>query len=129
KPFMTGTDRRIREVLQQGAGAGYPMSGVRVEVYDGKYHDVDAKEIALITAGKKAFIDAVQKADPVLMEPYVEVEVTAPAQYMGDITSNLATRRGRVSDSLILGSDSCQIRAVAPLSELQSYATDLKSLT
>lgn len=129
KQFMPAIEKGIRQVLQQGAIAGYPMSGVRVEVYDGKYHDVDSKEIAFITAGKKAFVDAVQKADPVLMEPYVEVEVTAPAQYMGDITSNLATHRGRVSDSLMLGSDSCQIRAIAPLSELQSYATDLKSLT
>src|SRR5690606_28687943 len=126
KQFMPAIEKGVRQVLQQGAVAGYPMSGVRVEVYDGKYHDVDSKEIAFVTAGRKAFIDAVQKADPVLMEPYVEVEVTAPAQYMGDITSNLATHRGRVSDSLMLGSDSSQSRARAPRSERPSSAADRK---
>lgn len=129
RQFMPAIEKGIRQVLHDGAVAGYPMSGVRVEVYDGKHHDVDSKEIAFITAGRKAFIDAVRKADPVLLEPYVEIEVTAPAQYMGDLTSDLSTRRGRVTDSAMLGGDACRIRACAPLSELQSYATDLKSLT
>ncbi len=129
RQFMPAIEKGIRQVLREGAFAGYPMYGVRVQVYDGKHHEVDSKEIAFITAGKKAFVDAVRKADPVLLEPYVEIEVTAPSQYMGDLTSDLATRRGRVTDTTMLGADTCVIRATAPMSELQSYATDLKSLT
>lgn len=129
RQFMPAIEKGIRHVLHDGAVAGYPISGIRVEVYDGKHHDVDSKEIAFITAGKKAFIDAVRQADPVLLEPYVEIQVTAPSQFMGDLTSDLATRRGRVTDTTMLGTDACQIRATAPLSELQNYATELKSLT
>ena len=129
KQFMPAIEKGIRQVLRDGAAAGYPMEGVRVEVYDGKHHDVDSKEVAFITAGKKAFVDAVRKASPVLLEPYVDIEVTAPSDYMGDITSDLSTRRGRVNDTQMIGDDQCVIKATAPLSELQSYATDLKSLT
>lgn len=127
RQFMSSIEKGIRQVLDDGAIAGYPMTGVRVEVYDGKHHDVDSKEIAFITAGKKAFIDAVQKAGPVLLEPYVNVEVTVPEQCLGDITSDMSTRRGRVSDTQILD-DTCVIKAAAPLSELQTYATQLKSI-
>lgn len=129
RQFMPAIEKGIRQVLGEGAVAGYPMCGVRVAVYDGKHHDVDSKEIAFITAGKKAFVDAIRKADPVLLEPYVEIEVTAPAQYMGDLASDLSTRRGRVTDTMMRGSDTCVIRATAPMSELQAYATELKSLT
>ena len=129
RQFMPAIEKGIRQVLHDGAVAGYPLGGIRVEVYDGKHHEVDSKEIAFLTAGKKAFINAVRQADPVLLEPYVEIEVTAPGPYMGDLTSDLAARRGRVTDTTMLGADACQIRATAPLSELQNYATELKSLT
>jgi len=129
RQFMPAIEKGIRQVLADGAVAGYPMSGVRVEVYDGKHHDVDSKEIAFITAGRKAFIDAIKKANPVLLEPFVEVEVTAPAEFMGDITGDLSTKRGRVNDTAMVGSDTCIIKAVAPLGELQNYATELKSIT
>ncbi|MFG0288678.1 MAG: elongation factor G [Rhodopirellula sp. JB044] len=128
KQFMPAIEKGIRQVLDEGAVAGYPMSGVRVEVFDGKHHEVDSKEIAFITAGRKAFIDAVKKSRPVLLEPFVDIEVSIPSQYMGDITGDLSVKRGRVSDTQIL-SDTCVIRATAPLSELQNYATDLKSIT
>ncbi|MBB3208538.1 elongation factor G [Rhodopirellula rubra] len=128
KQFMPAIEKGIRQVLDEGAIAGYPMSGVRVEVYDGKHHDVDSKEIAFITAGRKAFVEAVKKSRPVLLEPFVDVEVSIPSQYMGDITGDLSVKRGRVSDTQVL-SDTCVIRATAPLSELQNYATDLKSIT
>jgi elongation factor G len=128
KQFMSSIEKGVRQVMSDGAVAGYPMTGIRVEVYDGKHHDVDSKEIAFVTAGRKAFIDAVLKARPQLLEPYVEVDVSAPAQYLGDLTSDLSVRRGRVSDTQILD-DRCVIKAVAPLSELQTYATELKSLT
>lgn len=129
RQFMPAIEKGIRQVLLDGAVAGYPLSGIRVEVYDGKHHDVDSKEIAFITAGKKAFVDAIKKARPVLLEPFVVVEVTAPSDYMGDITGDLSTRRGRVSDTLMLGADTCVIKATAPLSELQNYSTELKSIT
>ena len=106
-----------------------PLKGVRVEVYDGKHHAVDSKEIAFITAGKKAFIDAVAKAKPALLEPFVDLEITAPAQYMGDVTGMVANKRGRVSDSTMLPGDQCFIKAEAPASELQNFSTELTSLT
>lgn len=129
RQFMPAIEKGIRQVLGEGAVAGYPMSGVRVEVYDGKHHEVDSKEIAFITAGKKAFVDAVKKAKPVLLEPFVEIEVTAPSDYLGDISSDLSTRRGRVTDTVMLDSGTCMIKATAPMSELQNYSTDLNSLT
>lgn len=128
RQFMPAIEKGIRQVLFDGAVAGYPMFGVRVEVYDGKFHAVDSKEIAFITAGKKAFVEAIQKANPILLEPFVDVDVTIPNQYMGDITGDFSTHRGRVSDTQMIG-DTCVIRATAPLSELQTYSTRLKSMT
>ncbi len=127
RQFMPSIEKGIRQVLADGAIAGYPMTGVRVEVYDGKHHDVDSKEIAFVTAGRKAFIDAVKKASPVLLEPYVEVEVTVPGHCLGDITSDMSNRRGRVTDTQ-MADDTCVIKATAPLSELQTYSTQLKSM-
>ncbi len=129
KQFMPAIEKGIRQVLGTGAVAGYPLTGVRVEVYDGKFHAVDSKEIAFMTAGKKAFIEAVSKARPALLEPFVNVEITAPAQYMGDITGMVANKRGRVSDTVVLPGDQCMIAAEAPASELQNFSTELKSLT
>ena len=129
RQFMPAIEKGIRQTLSDGAFAGYPLTGVRVEVYDGKHHDVDSKEIAFITAGRKAFIDAIKRANPVLLEPFVEVEVTAPAEFMGDITGDLSTKRARVNDTTMVGSDTCIVKAVAPLGELQNYATELKSIT
>ncbi len=128
RQFMPAIEKGIRQVLADGAVAGYPMSGVRVEVYDGKHHDVDSKEIAFITAGKKAFLDAVKKAKPILLEPFVEVTVSTPSESMGDVSGDIATRRGRVSDTEIRG-NTCIVKATAPLGELQTYATQLRSLT
>lgn len=127
KQFMSSIEKGIRQVLEDGAVAGYPMTGVRVEVYDGKHHEVDSKEVAFVTAGRKAFIDAVLKAQPVLLEPYGNVEIKVPGQYLGDVTSDLSIRRGRVTDTQMYD-DSCMIRAVAPLGELQTYANQLRSI-
>jgi elongation factor G len=128
KQFMPAIEKGIRQALTEGAIAGYPMEGVKVEVYDGKYHAVDSKEVAFLKAGKRAFIEACRNAKPALLEPFVEVEVTAPAEYMGDITGDLSTKRGRVQDSMVDG-ETCTVRAVAPLSTLQNYANELKSMT
>ncbi len=129
RQFMPAIEKGIRQALADGAVAGYPLTGVKVEVYDGKHHPVDSKEIAFITAGKRAFIDAVNKAKPALLEPYVTIEVTAPAQYMGDLTGDFSTRRGRVQDTQMLPGDRCTVIATAPIGELQNYSTELKSMT
>jgi len=129
KQFMPAIEKGIRQTLVEGAIAGYPIRGVRVEVFDGKHHAVDSKEVAFMKAGKRAFIDAVQKARPALLEPFVDLEVTAPSSYMGDITGDLSTKRGRVVDTQMIGSDTCIIKATAPLSELQNYSNELKSMT
>jgi elongation factor G len=129
RQFMPAVEKGVRMAFQDGAIAGYPMTGIAVRVTDGKYHDVDSKEIAFITAGKKAFIDAVQKAKPVLMEPYVSLEITAPARYMGDIAGHVSTKRGRVVSSDVLSGDVCVVKATAPLGEVQNYSNELKSMT
>ena len=126
---MPAIEKGVRGVLSVGAVAGYPIKNVRVEVYDGKHHPVDSKEVAFITAGKRAFIDAVTKAAPVLLEPFVSLEITCPSRYMGDITGDIATRRGRVQDTEILPGDMCTVTVQAPLGELQQYNTQLKSMT
>ena len=129
RQYWPAVEKGIRQVLQEGAFAGYPMSGVRCALFDGKYHDVDSKEIAFITAGRRAFIDAVLKARPKLLEPFVNIEVSAPARYMGDIAGHLSTKRGRVQDSQVVAGDVCLVKATAPLAELQNYTNELKSMT
>ncbi|MBL8886072.1 MAG: elongation factor G, partial [Phycisphaerales bacterium] len=129
RQYWPAVEKGVRQIIDAGAFAGYPMQGIRVALYDGKYHDVDSKEIAFITAGKKAFIEAVAKAKPKLLEPYVTIEVTAPSRYMGDIAGHLSTKRGRVQDSEVQAGDTCLVRAVAPLGELANYANELKSMT
>lgn len=129
RQYWPAVEKGVRQVLNEGAIAGYPMHGVRCVLYDGKYHDVDSKEVAFVTAGRKAFIDAVTKARPKLLEPYVMVEITAPSKYLGDIAGHLSTKRGRVQDTIMTGGDACLVRAVAPVGELQNYANELKSIT
>jgi len=129
RQYIPAIEKGVRQVLAEGAIAGYPMTGIRCAVYDGKYHDVDSKEIAFVTAGRRAFIDAIAKAKPVLMEPFVHLEIAAPSRYMGDLAGQLSTKRGRVQTTDVVGSDGCLVKAQAPLSELQNYANELKSLT
>jgi len=129
RQYWPAVEKGVRQIYAEGAIAGYPMSNIRCVLYDGKYHDVDSKEIAFITAGKRAFIEAVSKAKPVLLEPFVNLEITAPAKHMGDIAGHLSTKRGRVQSSDVVGADSCVVKAVAPMSELQNYANELKSMT
>jgi elongation factor G len=129
RQFMPAIEKGVRQALEHGAVAGYPMEGIKVEVYDGKFHAVDSKEIAFLTAGKKAFIDAVTKAKPILLEPIVHLEITVPSDRMGDIAGDLSTKRGQIQDTLMLPGDLCTIVAQAPLSELQTFSTELKSIT
>jgi elongation factor G len=129
KQFLPAIEKGIRQVLTTGAIAGYPMHGIRVAVYDGKHHPVDSKEVAFITAGKRAFIDAVSKARPVLLEPFVKLEITVPADQIGDISSDLSAKRGRILGTDMLPGNQAVVQAEAPLSEVMTYSAQLKSIT
>jgi elongation factor G len=127
--FLPAIEKGVRQAMEIGAVAGYPIQDLRVTVYDGKYHPVDSKEVAFISAGKKAFLDAVGKARPIVLEPIVDVEVAIPEGSVGDVTGGLAGKRAR-----ILGTDSLRggelvIKAQAPLAELVDYPTELKAMT
>jgi len=127
--FIPAVEKGVRQVLEEGAIAGYPLQDVRVIVYDGKHHPVDSKEVAFVAAGKKAFVDAVSKASPIVLEPIAHVEVTAPGNYVGDITGHLAGVRGRINGNDTLSGNKTRILAEVPVSELGDYQTTLKSLT
>ncbi len=127
--FIPAVEKGVRQVLASGAVAGYPLQDVRVIVYDGKYHSVDSKEVAFVAAGKKAFLDAIAKASPQVLEPIVDLEVNAPEQHLGDISGGRASKRARIT-----GTDSGRrgeivVKAQVPLSELEGYAAELKSVT
>lgn len=129
RQYLPAVEKGVRQVLGDGAVAGYPLTGVRVRVYDGKYHPVDSKEVAFVTAGRKAFIDAISKARPALMEPVVNVEITVPAHNMGDVAADLSGKRGQVQSTDYLPGDMCIIYAKVPLSEMGPYTNQLKSMT
>ena len=119
----------VNEVMQTGVVAGFTMQDIKVSVYDGKHHPVDSKEVAFRAAGKGAFIDAVAKAKPVLLEPIVNIEVTIPAENVGDITGDLASKRGRVVGQDMLAGNFIVIKAEVPLAEVTQYNSQLKSVT
>ncbi|MEM9414341.1 MAG: elongation factor G [Planctomycetota bacterium] len=127
--LIPAVEKGVRKGLEQGYIAGFPLQDIKVSVYDGKFHAVDSKEIAFITAGKRAFFDAVGKARPALLEPMVHLEVTAPNQFMGDITGDLSGKRGRIQGTDVLPGDMALIDAIVPLSEVTSYSSQLKSMT
>ena len=127
--FVPAVEKGIRQVLDAGAIAGYAMDDVKVTVYDGKHHPVDSKEIAFVQAGKKAFLDAVSRARPIVLEPVVDLEVTVPQGNMGDIAGDLSGKRGRVAGTESLAGGFVAITGQAPLSELTRYQTELKSVT
>lgn len=127
--FLPAVEKGVRQVLAGGAVAGFPIQDVRVVVYDGKHHPVDSKEVAFIAAGKRAFLDAIGKAQPQVLEPIVELEVSAPGQHMGDVSGGLASKRARISGTDTLRSGEIVVRAQVPLSELEGYAAELKSAT
>ena len=127
--FLPAVEKGVRQVLTGGAVAGYPMQDVRVIVYDGKHHPVDSKEVAFIAAGRKAFLDAIAKARPQVLEPIAELEVTAPEQHMGDISGGLSGKRARISGTDSVRGGEIVVKAQVPLSELEGYAAELKSVT
>ncbi|MBQ4586933.1 MAG: elongation factor G, partial [Clostridia bacterium] len=128
RQFIPAVDKGLREAIKEGVLAGYPMVNLKCTLFDGKYHPVDSKEIAFITAAKLAYAEGVAKASPCILEPIMHLEVTVPDSYMGDVMGDMNKRRGR-----ILGTDQVDgksiVSAEAPQSELSKYATDLRSMT
>ena len=127
--FLPAVEKGVRQALASGAIAGYPMQDIRVVVYDGKHHPVDSKEVAFIAAGKKAFLDAVGKARPQVLEPIADLEVSAPEQHMGDISGGLSSKRARINGTDTLRGGEIVVKAQVPMSELEGYAAELKSVT
>ncbi|HEC15145.1 MAG TPA: elongation factor G [Sedimenticola sp.] len=127
--FIPAVEKGVRQAMEEGAITGYPLQDIRVVVHDGKHHAVDSKEIAFTTAGKKAFLDAVSKAKPMVLEPLVNIQITAPNAAMGDLTGDLSSRRGRVSGTESLPGGRIAINGEVPLAELDGYESRLKSLT
>ncbi len=128
KQYIPGTEKGVRESLAEGVLAGYPVTGLKVVLYDGSYHPVDSSELAFKIAASMAFKKGVQNAAPVLLEPIMYVEVTVPENFMGDVISDLNTKRGRVLGMEPAGNKTI-VKATAPLAELTRYAIDLKSMT
>ena len=128
REFIKPVEQGIREAMETGPLAGYPITGVEVDLYDGTFHEVDSSELAFKIAGSMAFQDACKKANPVLLEPVMSVEVVTPEEYMGDVIGDVTSRRGRVQHMEARGNAqvlSCKV----PLSEMFGYATDLRSVT
>jgi len=119
----------VNDVMKSGVVAGFPLQDVKVSVYDGKHHPVDSKEVAFRAAGKGAFIDAVQKAKAALLEPIVDMEITIPAENMGDIAGDMASKRGRVIGQDMLPGNYIVVKTQVPLAEVTQYNGQLKSVT
>jgi elongation factor G len=127
--FIPAVEKGVREVLASGAIAGYPVVDVRVTVHDGKHHSVDSKEIAFVTAGRKAFLGALREARAIVLEPIVHIEITAPDNAMGDITGDLSAKRGLVSGTHNGSAGTMIVRGQVPMSELTAYQSRLNALT
>jgi elongation factor G len=127
--FIPAVEKGVRMALEHGVIAGYPVDDLRVIVYDGKSHAVDSKEIAFVTAGKKAVIDAILKASGIVLEPIVDIGITAPAQFLGDFTADISGRRGQVTGTEGAGGDLMTVVGKVPLSEFSEYQSRLRSVT
>jgi len=127
--FIPAVEKGVQQVLASGPVAGYPVHDLKVTVYDGKHHPVDSKEVAFVAAGRKAFLEAIDKAKPQVLEPIVNVEVVCPDDKVGDIAGDLSARRGAVSGTENLQPGTSLVRGHVPLSELNGYSNRLKSMT
>ncbi len=127
--YIPAVEKGIRQVLDSGVIAGHPLNDVRVIVYDGKSHSVDSKDIAFTTAGRKAFIDAVKKAQAIVLEPIMKVQISAPEASMGDITGDLSAKRGQVNGTQAQVGGSITVNGLVPLSELNGYQARLNGMT
>jgi elongation factor G len=129
KQYIPAVEKGIQEAMAHGPLAGYPVINVRATLYDGKYHDVDSSEMAFKIAGSLAFKEGVMKCNPVLLEPFMDVEVVIPENYMGDVIGDLNSKRARVLGMEPIGGGKTRVRAQAPLAEMTHYATALRSIT
>lgn len=127
--YIPAVEKGVRQVLQTGALAGFPMQDVRVVVYDGKTHPVDSKEVAFITAGRKAFLAAISHAQPIVLEPIVNLSITAPSTSLGVIAGDLSSIRARINGQTVLPDGQAQISVQVPLAELKDYSHRLKAMT
>lgn len=127
--FIPAVEKGVRQVLEAGPIAGYPMQDIRVIVYDGKHHPVDSKEVAFVAAGRRAFMDAIDKARAIVLEPIVHLEITAPESTMGDIAGDISSKRGQILGTDTAGPGVILVKALVPLSELANYQAKLKSVT
>ncbi len=128
KEFINPVNAGIEEAMQRGVFAGYPIVDVAVELFDGSFHDVDSSEMAFKIAGSMAFQDGFKRADPVLLEPVMKVEVTTPEESMGDVMGDLNSKRGQIQEMTDRGNAKV-VRAIVPLAEMFGYATSLRSMT
>ena len=128
REYIPAVEKGVKEAMDNGVIAGYPVVDVKVSLYDGSYHDVDSSEMAFKIAGSMGFRDGVKQADPVLLEPIMKVEVVTPEDYMGDVVGDLNRRRGMVG-GMEDGPAGKIIRSEVPLAEMFGYATDLRSAT
>jgi elongation factor G len=127
--YIPAVEKGVRQVLTEGALAGFPLQDLRVIVLDGKHHPVDSKEVAFVSAGRKALLDALHKAGPIVLEPIVHLQITAPASSIGDITGDLATKRARINGNNALPNQRATVSALVPLAEVSEYQSRLKALT
>ncbi len=127
--YIPAVEKGVRMALGEGAIAGFPLQDLRVTVLDGKHHSVDSKEVAFVSAGRKAFMEAVAQSSPIVLEPIVRVDITAPAAATGDITGDLAARRARINGNDTLPGHRALINALVPLAELADYQLRLKAIT
>jgi elongation factor G len=127
--FMTSVEKGVRQALTDGVIAGFPAQDIRVIVYDGKTHAVDGKDIAFVTAGRKATVEAIRAANPIVLEPIVNIEIVAPEAAIGDLTGDLSSRRGHITGTNPRPGGTASITGEVPLAEITDYASRLKSLT
>ena len=127
--FMPAVEKGVQQALEGGVVAGFPVQDVRVTVYDGKTHAVDGKEVAFVMAGKKATIEAIRAASPIVLEPIVSIEIVTPEAFVGDLAGDLSSRRGHVTGTTPLSGGSMVINGEVPLAEITDYASRIKSMT
>ncbi|MGH8557037.1 MAG: elongation factor G [Methylococcales bacterium] len=127
--FIPAVEKGVRQIIESGAIAGFPMQDIQVAVYDGKYHSVDSKEVAFVAAGKKAFLDAIAKARPVVLEPIVDIQIETPLANVGDVTGDISSKGGRINGTEAGANGRAQISGQVRLSTLDNYQPTLKSMT
>jgi elongation factor G len=127
--FIPAVEKGVRMALDAGVIAGYPVEDLRVIVYDGKSHAVDSKEIAFVSAGRKAVIDAFSKAGPIMLEPIVNIDIDAPEAYVGDMTAEIASKRGQITGTQQRSADVISTTGQVPLAELADFQNRLRSIT